>query len=64
MASRSLTNPRRLSWLLAFGLLVALAVLLYAVTGDPSLLNGVIGGVGFFAVLLALSLLHRRRGRS
>jgi hypothetical protein len=34
------------------------------VTGDPSLFNGVIGGVGFFAVLLALSLLHRRCGRS
>jgi hypothetical protein len=54
---------RRLFWAILFVPLAGTSIAIYMTTGDPSLLNGVVGSLAVFTVLVALSWIQHRRHR-
>jgi hypothetical protein len=58
-----LTKRSRLWRLLALTLIGVVAVVVYTLTGDPSFLDGIIGGVLVAVALLALDQFARLRGK-
>jgi uncharacterized protein (TIGR03382 family) len=61
--SKEPSARRRLFWAILFVLLAGTSIAIYMTTGDPSLLNGLVGGLAVVSVLVALSWIQRRRHR-